>query len=173
MALSHSDFRLFREYTAVRLRFLAAIGCHVSCRDPLAEFSEWLVCKHLGGTAAASRVQKGYDLIRTNGRLVQVRYLSNPSERWVNEHHVDFSGNVDDYALVVFEAFAMMEVLIFRRETIAEVCRVLGKRHPGQDRGLQLTRRNVMQILRDRGLYEKLGVEILHSGEIAAEMRGN
>lgn len=66
----------FHEYMQARCEFLKSVECSTSCRDPLAEFSEWLVAQLLSATFAASRVQKGFDVIRQNGRQVQVKYLA-------------------------------------------------------------------------------------------------
>ena len=74
----------FRVYADARLKFLSQIGRGASCRDPLAEFSEVLVACLLNAKPADSRVQKGYDPIRPNGRRVQVKYLANPQHPWVN-----------------------------------------------------------------------------------------
>jgi hypothetical protein len=150
----------FRDYAEARVRFLNALERATSCRDPLAELSEWLVHRLLGGTLALSRVQKGYDLIRPDGRKVQVKYLANPGQKWVNEHHVRFDGGADDYALVVFEGMALDTVVLFARETIGEVCRRLGKRHPGQDRGLQMTRVNYLEILDNAVEFARIGVSV-------------
>ena len=46
------------------------------------------------GELAPSRTQKGWDLTAPNGDHVQVRYLANPGDRWLNEHVVDFSGEL-------------------------------------------------------------------------------
>jgi hypothetical protein len=84
-------------YRQSRKRLLASLGCPASNRDPLAEFSERLVAGLLGGALAASRVQKGHDLVTLAGQTVQVRYLANGSGGWVNEHTVSFDGHLDWY----------------------------------------------------------------------------
>src|SRR5437764_6855463 len=99
MAELSVDTSLFRAYSEARRQFLRAIGCEDSCRDPLAEFAERLVCQQLGGTLASSRVQKGHDLVTPDGRRVQVKYLANPTGTWRNGHFVDLPGGVDDYAV--------------------------------------------------------------------------
>jgi hypothetical protein len=102
----------------------------------------------MGGTRAESRVQRGWDIVTTDGAHVQVRYLANPGGHWVNEHLVDFrTGESDEYALVIFEDLLPTAVLIFHRSTLARVGGWLGKRHPNQDVTLQLTRRNYAQLL--------------------------
>ena len=153
-----ADTDLFRAYSDARRQVLAAISCDDSCRDPLSEFAERLVQDQLGGDLASSRVQKDYDLTTPDGRRVQVKYLANPADGWRNEHHVRFAGEMDDYAVVFFEGFDVTAVVVFAREHIAAVCGRLGKRHPHQDRGLQLTRANLRAILADEAAFAVLGV---------------
>ena len=116
------DTSLYRTYSEARRQFLRTLGCDDSCRDPLSEFAERLVCQQLGGTLATSRVQKGYDLITPDGRRVQVKYLANPSGPWRNGHAVAFNDQMDDYAVVFFEGLDVRAILLFRRETLAGVC---------------------------------------------------
>src|SRR4051812_43189234 len=80
------------EYRRGRQLLLNAMGCADSNRDPFAEFGERLVAALLDGELASSRVQKGWDLIAADGDRVQVRYLANPANMWVNEHLVEFRG---------------------------------------------------------------------------------
>ena len=87
-----------RTYRDARATFLRGLGCDTSNRDPFAEFSERLVAGLLDAELAASRVQKGYDVTTRDGDRVQVRYLANPGDRWVNEHLVDFRADCDRYA---------------------------------------------------------------------------
>ena len=147
-------------YRHARATFLQALGCDTSNRDPFAEFSEHLVAGLLDAELAASRVQKGYDVTTPDGDRVQVRYLANPADRWVNEHLVDFRGDCDRYALVVFEAFDPKSVVVFRRASLGAVCAALGKRHPNQDVTLQLTERNYRQLLAERDEFGRHGVEV-------------
>jgi hypothetical protein len=149
-------------YREGRRRLLVALGCSASNRDPLAEFSERLVAGLLGGTLAASRVQKGHDLVTPAGETVQVRYLANVSGGWVNEHTVSFKEHLDRYALVVFEDFDPNAVLVFPREAMGAICALLGKRHPNQARTLQLTHRNYQQLLIERERFEQVGLKLLH-----------
>ena len=108
----------FQSYSKSRSRFLEQLNLSKSCRDPLAEFSEVLVGKLLNATLADSRVQKGYDLVKPNQRLVQVKYLCNPSGNWINEHPIKFPDSVDEYALVIFVSLQLESVLVFQRETL-------------------------------------------------------
>jgi len=156
----------FQIYSKSRSQFLEQLNLSKSCRDPLAEFSEILVGKLLNATLADSRVQKGYDLIKPNQRLVQVKYLCNPSKNWINEHPIKFPDSVDEYALVIFVFLQLESVLVFQRETLGQVCSLLGKIHPNQDTTLQFTRRNYETILSEESEFEKLGLEI-HRFEVA------
>lgn len=150
----------FQEYRFARLALIERLGCPHSNRDPLAEFSERLVASLSGGRLAESRVQKGHDVVRPDGRKVQVKYLANPNGTWVNEHTVRFTADVEDYAVVFFAGLQPAMVLIFRREGCAAVTAALGKRHPGQETTLQLTQRNYEQILRQCDRFTALGMDI-------------
>ncbi len=115
----------------------------------------------LAGELAASRVQKGYDMVTQTGERVQVRYLANPKDGWVNEHTVRFDKDVDRYALVVFEDLDLLVVLLFPRKPLPDICAALGKRHPDQERQLQFTQRNYRQVLSERHRFEQLGMSII------------
>jgi hypothetical protein len=148
-------------YRQARQALLGGLGLAGSNRDPLAEVSEHLVAALLDGTLATSRVQKGWDLTTSDSKTVQVRYLANPSDGWVNEHLVDFrSGGADRYALVIFENLEPKAVLVFNRGTLAAVGERLGKRHGERDVTLALTRRNYRQLLAERDAFRALGVEV-------------
>lgn len=127
----------------------------------MAEFAEWVVEKELGVSRASSRVQKGYDLIYDDGRKIQVKYLSNPNSNWRNEHHVKFTSEVDEFALVVFEAHRLVAILILPATSIQDVCLVLKKRHPNQETGLQLTRRNFLTLMERQEEFKRYGVRVL------------
>jgi hypothetical protein len=100
-------------YRVARHAPLASSTLPASNRDPLAEFSEHRVQALLGGTFAASRVQANWDLTPPYGDGVPLRYLADPAGRadptgrWVNEHAVRKC-----YALVLFEAFTVVSVLV-------------------------------------------------------------
>jgi len=163
------DTSLFAAYAEARRQFLRALGCDESCRDPFSEFAERLVCQQLGGRLADSRVQKGYDLTTPDGRRVQVKYLANPPGAWRNEHVVSFNGETDDYALVFFEGFDVLGMVVFPRETIAAVCATLKKRHPNQENVLQLTRANFKSIIGRVEEFERLGIRCYISGKRVVE----
>lgn len=149
------------EYRPARKALLATLGLSASNRDPLAEFSEQMVHALLGGVLAQNRVQAGHDLVQVDGRKVQVRYLANPSSGpWVNEHRVHRIPGVELYALVLFEAFDVVGVLVSALDRLAEVCAALRKRHPDQHDQLQLTRRNWQAIHDDPVTFEALGMRV-------------
>lgn len=154
-------------YRAARRDFLEALGIPISNRDPLAEFSERLVTELVGGRLADSRVAKGYDVIDTQECKIQVRYLANPEGRWINEHLVKFDEGVDFYALVIVEALEPRAVILFARQTLQDVCVLLGKRHPNQDVTLQLTQLNVKALLADQAGFKALGVRTWREPEWA------
>lgn len=153
----------FQGYSDARITFLEKLGCSGSNRDPLAEFSERLVAVLIDGRLAESRVQKGYDVIGQNGEKIQVKYLANPEGKWINEHDIRFSAELNCYALVFFEKLQLTAVLLFSKVGLAEVCRNLEKRHPGQDISLQLTQCNYRQILSNIELFNAHGVHVLYS----------
>ena len=145
-------------YSTARAEFLRELGVAGSNRDPLAEFSEYFAVSLLGGRLADSRVQKGYDLIDAQGRYVQVRYLANAAERWVNEHLVIFDEGLDAYALLIFENLAPTGMVVFPRAAVSAVGAALGKRHPNQDRTLQLTQANWLALLARQAEFVALGL---------------
>lgn len=147
-------------YRPARQAFLATLGLPTSNRDPFAEFSEQLVHALMGGTVATSRVQAGYDLVLRDDRKLQVRYVANPGDAWVNEHVVHRIPGVELYALVMFEAFAVTGVLVLQTTDLAEICAALGKRHPRQDETLQFTRRNFWTIRDDPDRFRQLGMRV-------------
>lgn len=129
----------FESYRLERAAFLEKPGCPGSNRDPLAEFSERLVKALIDGRLAESRVQKGYDVISSAGEKIQIKYLANPDNKWINEHRIEFSSHMDLYALVFFENLRLVAVLMFSRTGLEAVCQQLNKRHPDQHMVLQLT----------------------------------
>lgn len=150
-------------YRTARTVILDVLEIPSSNRDPMAEFSERFVAALLGGALAPNRVQAGYDVTLEDGGTVQVKYLANPAGPWVNEHHVRSLAGVDQYALVIFEAFELKAVLVFPAD-LTQVCGRLAKRHPRQDSELQLTRRNYQAICNEVDTYEQLGVQVFTFG---------
>lgn len=150
----------FDVYRPARKAFLDALGLPRSNRDPLAEFSEHLVQALWGGTLAQSRVQAGHDLVLLDRRKVQVRYLANVSDVWVNEHVVRIIPGVEQYALVIFEGFEVIGVVMFTLDRLKELGNLLRKRHPNQDKLLQFTARNWRAIRDDPAFFAAAGVEV-------------
>lgn len=147
-------------YRQARERLLHVLRMSMSNRDPLAEVREHLVLALVGGTMAVSRVQKGYDLTSQSCDRVQVRYLANvASVGWVNEHCVRSGDGFDLCALVLYESLKPTAVLVFPRDLTA-ISTALGKRHPGQDSTLQLTRRNYLFIRENAGRFRLLGMQV-------------
>lgn len=132
----------------------------ISCRDPFSEFSEIIVAQLKQATHASSRVQKGYDLISKEGKFIQVKYLSNPDNKWINEHPIVFDEDLSEYALVIFVGLKLESIIIFPRETLGKVCRHLGKKHPKQETTLQFTQRNYKMILDNEDTFASFGVEV-------------
>ena len=147
----------YQVYAAARAAFLAQLDLSVSCRDPLSEFSEHLTAALLGAQLAPSRVQKGYDLVKPDGRRVQVKYLSNPEGEWINGHEVIFPDEAEEYALVFFVSLRVQAVIIFQKETLGLLCARLKKKHTHK---LQLTRRIVEAMLADPAGFAPLGVAV-------------
>ena len=69
-----------------------------------------------------------------------------------------FSGEMDDYAVVFFEGLAVRAIIVFRRETLAGVAAALKKRHPNQDKVLQLGQADFNKIIGNPEAFEEHGV---------------
>jgi hypothetical protein len=150
----------FARYAQGRTELLDALGVKGSNRDPLAEFSERIVAALLAGELATNRVQRGWDVM-AGGRRVQVKYLANASDAvWVNEHHVHVTADMDDYAIVFFEALLPVTAIVFPCDRLSEIGTVLGKKHPKQDTTLQLTRVNYRRLVSERDRLAGLGVRL-------------
>jgi hypothetical protein len=149
-----------QRYAEARRAFLQALSVAGSNRDPLAEFAERLAAVLLGGKLADSRTQKGWDLELPDQSKVQVRYLANTTNRWVNEHVVKFEPGVSQYALLVIENLEAHTLIVFAADRIAEVGKKLKKTHADQGRTLQFTRRNYDQLMEEMPAFGQLGVRI-------------
>lgn len=150
----------WKEYRAKRLHFLETIGIPDSNKDPMSEFSEVLVANLVGGELAENRTQKGYDLIADNKRI-QVKYLSNPENKWINWHTVKFNEDMDLYALVYIEQLEPKYVFIFQKRDLTRLCDLLGKRHKNIDKELQFTKTNYEELIRNPEKYRDEGVEVI------------
>lgn len=147
------------DYRPARQRLLAHLHLGLSNRDPLAEWSEQLVNALVGGRLATSRVQTAYDLTTPDGRRLQVRYLANPDDAWVNGHLVRTLPGVEGYALVIFVALQPVGVLLFPPDLTA-ICAALRKRHDATDVTLQLTRTNWHTIRDQPERFTALGMQL-------------
>jgi hypothetical protein len=148
----------FARYAAGRAELLESLGVKGSNRDPLAEFSERIVAALLDGELASNRVQRGWDVMAA-GRRVQVKYLANASdELWVNEHHIQITTDMDDYAIVFFEALLPVNAIVFPTDRLEAIGAELGKKHPNQATTLQLTRVNSRRLLAEPDRFAQLGV---------------
>jgi len=94
-----------RVYREARKLLVATLNLPMSNRDPLAKWAENLVAAVTGGTLEESRVHPEYDLTTPEKETVQVRYLANTSQTWVNEHRLTTKPGVWWYALVLIEDF--------------------------------------------------------------------
>jgi hypothetical protein len=163
---THPDLQrvrgIYGQYVEARNALLAELNLgRNSNRDPLAEFAEWLVAALLGGTLAPSPVQAHWDVEAPGVGKVQVKYLANSgSEGWVNEHPVHVTEQMDAYAIVFYESLLPVAVAQLPARRLAEVGAALGKRHPNQDRSLQLTRANYMRLLGEPTTFRPLGVRV-------------
>lgn len=163
MAVSRPDWQelrdAFERYARGRAELLEAIGVTGSNRDPLAEFSERLIAALLGGTLAENRMQRGWD-VKVGKRQVQVKYLANGTDAWVNEHQIQVTREMHDYAIVFFEALLPVTAVVFSCDRLLEVGTALQKKHPNQDTTLQLTRANYLQLIAERERFAQLGVRL-------------
>ncbi len=151
----------FKRYAEVRNALLDELQLkRRSNRDPLAEFSEWLVAKLVKGTLADSPVQPDWDVLTPDGEKIQVKYLANPADSWVNEHYIHVSDGMDSYAIVIFEALLPQAVVMFPARNLAAVGNRLYKRHGDLDTTLQFTRANYCQICNDPDGFKVLGVRL-------------
>lgn len=148
-----------RVYREARKLLLATLNLPMSNRDPLAEWAEHFVAAVTGGMLEGSRVHPDCDLTTPAKETVQVRYLANTSQTWVNEHRVAMKPGDRWYALVLIEDFTPTAVLMFPQD-LTQICMALGKAHPDQVTSLQLTRRNAAAICDDPGGFELLGMRI-------------
>jgi len=157
--LSHV-ISVYERYVEARNALLSELHLQ-SNRDPLSEFSEWIVAAIVGGTLATSRVQKGWDVITPKGEQIQVKYLANPADHWVNEHEIFINKEfMDSYAIVFFEALLPKSIIIFSANDLASVGKALNKRHGNLETYLSLTHVNYRQILSNAIWFKSVGVSV-------------
>lgn len=145
-------------YAQSRLEFLKACEREISNRDPLAEAAEKLVEMLEGGKRADNCVQEGWDIeVPNNGgkRHLQVKYLANRSEKWINWHTITSRKSgainqkvVDEYALVIVIDLVPKHVLLIKRNkgVLLRLYERLGKRHKDKGETIQFTKANYRRI---------------------------
>lgn len=79
---------------------------------------------------------------------------------WVNEHHIQVTADMDDYAIVFFEALLPVTVIVFPCDRLLGIGTALRKKHPNQATTLQLTRVNYRQLFVKRDRFAELGVRL-------------
>ena len=152
---------VFRRYVEARNALLDELKLRrKSNRDPLAEFSEWLVATLIGGTRADNPVQKGWDVRGPDDEKVQVKYLANSTGQWINEHTIHVTEWVNSYALVIFEDLLPQAVVIFPARNLAAIGKALGKRHSDLDTTLQFTQTNYRRIRENMPQFKTLSVQL-------------
>lgn len=129
MEIDPKTIETFREYVTVRKQLLGSVGAKGSNRDPLAELSERMAAVLLDAVPAESRVNKGWDVRRRNGRTVEVKYVANSSGSWVNGHDVRFPPGRDEHALVVIVDLVPRFLLVFNEDSATRCYEGLKKRH--------------------------------------------
>jgi hypothetical protein len=112
---------------------LIAVRATGSNRDPLSELTETIVAQLLDGVPAKSRVNKGWDLQRTDGRTVEVKYVANGSNLWINGHDIRFPAGRDEHALVVIVDLVPQVLLVFDQASATQCYEGLNKNHDRHD----------------------------------------
>lgn len=112
------------------------------------------------GKLADSPTQPGWDVQAPDSKRIQVKYLANPGDKWVNEHLIQTSSLMDSYALGIFEALLPQAVVIFPVDNLAAVGTSLGKRHGSRETTLQFTQANFRRVLGDMDAFNALGVRL-------------
>jgi hypothetical protein len=152
--------KVYARYVEARKALLAELDLgRNSNRDPLAEFAEWLVAAILHGRLADTPVQAEWDVMALGGQHLQVKYLANTSsERWVNEHTVRVTPQMDAYAIVFYESLVPVSVILLPARGLAAIGQALDKRHAHLETTLQLTRRDYLRLFGDPPTFRTLGV---------------
>lgn len=159
--------KAWNRYRSARLDLLSHLHRPESRRDPSGEWSEMLVKQLLNGRfplkpdgQSVNPVQRSYDIILEDGTHIQVKSLSNPDGKWVNEHEIKFTGQVDTYAIVFFKNLRPEVIIVFPKHQLKYICERLGKKHGEQDIQLKLTQRDFELILAERDDFVGLGLRI-------------
>ncbi len=120
-------------YVDARQSLLRAVGATGSNRDPLSELTETVVAQLLDGVPAKSRVNKGWDLQRSDGRTVEVKYVANGSYSWINGHDIRFPAGRDEHALVLIVDLVPQVLLVFDQASATRCYEGLKKYHDRHD----------------------------------------
>ena len=169
-ASSHEDAATFANmdggldllagYCEARRELLKAVGVSDSCRDPLAEFAEWIVARWTNGRLADSRVERGYDVISSDGRKLQIKCLSNPAHVARNGIVVRIPPEADDFVVVWYKDLTLQAIVLMPRKSFADVYTRLGKRHSEPGERLDLYEADIDRMLKSHTEFTSLGVRI-------------
>lgn len=148
-------------YRLARRELLVAADRPASNRDPMAEWAEALVESILDAPRVTNRVETGHDLVDALGRRIEVKTLANtPGAPWVNDHPITTHPGRDLYAIVLFEDFAPLGLLVLEMHKLAVLGALLHKRNPDQDRRIELLETNARRILADPAAFAAAGVTV-------------
>jgi hypothetical protein len=151
---------LFLKYRNERKNILKTIEREKSNRDPLCEFAEKIASVILDARRAENPVQKGFDMIDNQGKKIDVKFLSNPKDSWVNWHVIYASDLRDQEALVYYEDLEPKFMFVFELERIGKLTKALGKRHKDLDTSLQFTKTDYIKLTSDPKKYKEYGVKV-------------
>ena len=85
------------------------------------------------------------------------------TRRLAGHSYIRVEAEMDEYAIVFFEALLPVTVIVFPARDLASVGAALRKRHPVQATTLQPTRRDHLRILEDTAEFAGLGVRVYRS----------
>jgi hypothetical protein len=152
----------FRDYVAVRKQLLESVEAEGSNRDPLAELAERMAAVLLDAVPAKSRVNKGWDVRRRDGRTVEVKYVANSSDSWVNGHDVSFPPGRDEHALVVIVNLVPQFLLVFNEVSATRCYEGMKKSHDrGHDKKLGITPEMLRDMWNGKLDLTRFSVEVL------------
>ena len=133
MGIDPEIVSLLPRYVDARQSLLRAVGATNSNRDPLSELAETVVAQLLDGVPAKNRVNKGWDLKRSDERTVEVKYVANGSGSWINGHDIRFLAGRDEHALVLIVDLVPQVLLVFDQASATRCYEGLNKRHERHD----------------------------------------
>ncbi len=133
MGIDPEIVSLLPRYVDARQSLLRAVGATNSNRDPLSELAETVVAQLLDGVPAKNRVNKGWDLKRSDERTVEVKYVANGSGSWINGHDIRFPAGRDEHALVLIVDLVPQVLLVFDQASATRCYEGLKKYHDRHD----------------------------------------